>query len=40
MDKEFGLAAVLGAETPAAEDQNHRMRPLEFGKLPAFRGVI
>src|SRR5258705_12112070 len=35
----FGLAAVFGAEASAAEDENHGMRPLQFGELAAFRGV-
>jgi hypothetical protein len=34
------LLAVLGAETSAAEDENHWMLLLQFGKLPAFCGVI
>jgi hypothetical protein len=40
LNKQFGLAAVLGAETSAAEDENHGMWPLQFGELPAFCGVI
>src|ERR1700730_15164461 len=36
----FGLAAVLRAETSAAEDENHGMRSLQFGELAAFRGVV
>src|SRR5207342_3381283 len=32
--------AVLGAVRSAAEDQNHWMLLLQFGKLPAFRGVV
>jgi hypothetical protein len=39
-NKPFSLPAVLGAETSAAEDENHRMLRLQFRKLPAFRGVI
>src|SRR6266403_755385 len=40
LHKPFGLAAVLGAETSAAEDENHGMRSLQFGELAAFRGVV
>src|SRR5262249_4747669 len=40
LDKPFGLPAVLGAVTPTTEDKNHWMRPLQFGELPAFRGVV
>ena len=36
----FSLPAVLGAETSAAEDENHWILPLQFGELPAFRGVV
>jgi len=36
----FGLPAVLGAETSAAENENHGMLSLQFGELPAFRGVV
>jgi hypothetical protein len=39
-NKPFSLPAVLGAETSAAEDENHGMLPLQFGELPAFRGVV
>ena len=31
---------VLGAETSAAEDENHWMWSLQFGELSMFRGVI
>src|SRR6185503_3215111 len=34
------LAPVLGAVTAAAQDEDHRIRSLEFGELPALRGVI
>jgi hypothetical protein len=36
----FSLAAVLGTETSAAEDKNHWILSLQFGELPAFRGVV
>jgi hypothetical protein len=39
-DKPFGLPAVLGAETSAAEDEDHRMLSLQFRELPVFRGVV
>jgi hypothetical protein len=39
-NKPFSLPAVLGAETSAAEDENHWMWSLQFGELPAFRGVV
>jgi len=38
--KPFRLPPVLGAETAAAEDENHRMLSLQFGELAAFRGVV
>jgi hypothetical protein len=40
LNEPFGLPAVLGAETSAAEDENHRMLSLQLGELPAFRGVV
>ena len=40
LNEQFGLAAILGAITAAAEDQNHGMRSLEFGELAAFRGMV
>jgi hypothetical protein len=40
LDEEFGLAAVLGAETSAAEDEDHGVRALQFGEFAAFRSVI
>src|SRR5215213_469188 len=40
LNKPFMLPAVLGAVPSAAEDENHWMLLLQFGKLPAFRGVI
>ena len=36
----FSLPAILGAEGPAAEDENHRMLSLQFGELTAFRRVV
>jgi hypothetical protein len=39
-DKPFGLAAILGAESSAAEDENHGMWSLQLGELAAFRGVV
>jgi len=39
-NKPFILPALLGAETSAAEDENHWMLSLQFGELPAFRGVV
>ena len=40
LNKPFSLPAVLGAETSAAEDENHGMLSLQFGEFPAFRGVV
>jgi hypothetical protein len=40
LDKPFSLPAILGAETAAAEDENHWILSLQFGEFPAFRGVI
>jgi hypothetical protein len=40
LNKQFSLSAVLGAETSAAEDENHRMLSLQFGEFPAFGGVV
>src|SRR5437868_13456372 len=34
------LPAVLRTETSAAEDENHRILSLQFGKLSAFRSVV
>ena len=36
----FILPPLLGAETSAPEDENHWMLSLQFGELPAFRGVV
>src|ERR1700738_1889626 len=38
--KQFGLPAVLGAETAAAEDEHHGMLALQRGELPVFRRVV
>jgi hypothetical protein len=40
LDKSLSLAAVLGAKTPAAEDENQRIWPLQLGELSAFSGVV
>ena len=40
LNEPFSLPAVLGAETSAAEDENHGMLSLQFGELAAFRGVV
>ena len=40
LNQQFGLAAVLGTETSAAEDQNHGMLSLQLGELPAFHRVV
>ena len=40
LKKPFSLSAVLGAETAAAEDKDHRMLALQFGELPALRRVV
>jgi hypothetical protein len=39
-NKPLRLPAILGAEPPAAEDENHWMLSLQFGELPAFCGVV
>src|SRR5208337_3164979 len=36
----FGLSAVFGTETSAAENKYHWMLSLQFGELPAFRCVV
>ena len=38
--KAFRLPAVFGAEATAAQDEDHGMLSLQFGELPAFRGVV
>jgi hypothetical protein len=40
LNEEFGLAAVLGAETAAAEDEDHGVLSLEVRELAALRGVV
>src|SRR5262249_54097521 len=40
LEKPFGLAAVLRAETSAAEDENHRMLALQLGELPSIPRVV
>src|SRR5215469_8608077 len=40
LNKPFRLPAVLRAVTSAAQDENHWMLFLQFGELPAFRGVV
>jgi hypothetical protein len=40
LNKPFSLPAILGAETSAAEDENHGMLSLQVGELPVFRGVV
>src|SRR5215470_14538948 len=40
LDQSFGLPALFGAIAPATEDQNHWILPLQFGELPACRGVV
>jgi hypothetical protein len=39
-NESFILPPLLGTETSAAEDENHWMLSLQFGELPAFRGVV
>jgi hypothetical protein len=38
--KPFSLSAVLGAETTAAEDKDHRMLALQLGEPPVLRRVV
>jgi hypothetical protein len=40
LNQSFRLPTILGAEPSTAEDENHRMWPLQFGELPAFRSMI
>jgi hypothetical protein len=40
LNKQFRLPPVLGAEPSAAEDEDHGMLSLQFGELPALRGVV
>jgi hypothetical protein len=40
LNKPFSVPPILGAETSAAEDENHWVWSLQFGELSMFRGVI
>jgi hypothetical protein len=40
LNKAFSLAAVLWAEASAAEHDNHRILPLQFGEFSMFPGVV
>jgi hypothetical protein len=40
LNEKFRLAPVLGAETSAAENQNHGMRSLQFEEPATFCGVV
>src|SRR5271163_3043118 len=40
LNKQLSLPAVLGAESSAAEHENHGMLSLQFGEFPVFRGVV
>src|SRR4029077_10574394 len=40
LHKQLSLTAVLGAETTAAEDQNHGVRSLQLGELPMLPSVV
>jgi hypothetical protein len=40
LNQPFSLPTVLGAETSAAEDENHGMLSLQCGEFPAFGGVV
>ena len=40
LNQPFRLSAVLGSVTPAAEDEDHGVLSLQFGELPAFRGMV
>jgi hypothetical protein len=40
LNQTFPLPSVLRAKTSAAQHENHRIWPLEFRKLPPFRGVV
>jgi hypothetical protein len=39
-NKSFGSPTVPGAETSAAEGEDHRMLSFQFRELPVFRGVV
>src|SRR5690349_907570 len=38
--KPFGLATVLRTKPSSAEDQNHRIQPLQLGELAPLRGMV
>ena len=40
LNKPFRLPAVLGAETAAAEDEDHGMLALQLGEFPVFSCVV
>ena len=40
LNEPCSLPALLGAETPAAENENHWVLSLQFGELPAFPDVV
>src|SRR5215213_8387373 len=40
LNKPFVLPAIPGAEATAAEDERHRVLPLQVGEFSAFRGVV
>ena len=40
LKKPLSLPAVLGAETSAAEYEDHRILSLQLGELPALRGMV
>jgi len=40
LNKPLSLPAVFGAETSAAEHENHRVLSLRFGELPPLSGVV
>jgi hypothetical protein len=40
LHKSFRLPSVFRAIPSTAQDENHGMLPLQFGKLPPFRGMV
>jgi hypothetical protein len=40
LNEPFRRPALFGPETAAAEDESYGMLSLQFGKLPAFRGMV
>jgi hypothetical protein len=40
LDQAFSLPAVLWAVASAAQDDDHRMLPLQFGELPPPGGMV